>query len=196
MWEISGYVAFEGGDRMAPCQNVGGDTEGAEGVTFPAEGGDMGVTRSVLRSTVQDPSERARARGEVVALSSVREAPGWKVARVPVSEAEEGLAGAVLALWNERTRQRLASREWLAKVVMRIREHPELDLDDHERIIEAALSDPWWSGAPSISVVYGNATQFERSMEQERAGTPARPARYGRGLSAGQILERYGKGAA
>jgi len=200
VWEISGYRRHEGLDAGVSECHPGGDTEGAGGVTYRAEGGDMGVTRSVPRATVMDPSTTARARGGVVVALPNVGSVGWKVDRAAVTPAEDGLARAVLALWNDRVGQRLSAREWLAKIVLRIREHPELDLDGHERVIEAALADPWWRGAPTVAVVYGNGAQFERCIVQ--MGSPAgdgKPARYGRGLSARQVLERYageGGGAA
>lgn len=196
VWDIEGYRRHEGLVAGVSECHPGGDVGVAVGVTSATEGGDMGVTRSVLRASVQDPSTTARARegGVVVALPNTGSV-GWKVDRLPVTPAEDGLARAVLALWNERAGQRLASREWVAKIVMRVREHPELDLDDHERVIESALNDPWWKGAATLAVVYGNGAQFERCIAQLDADpATARPARYGRGLSARQIMERYAGG--
>ena len=88
----------------------------------------------------------------------------WSVGRKLVTASEEQLARAVLAAWNVRTGQVLASRDWLAMIVMRIREHPELELVDHERVIDSALANPWWQGAPSPNVVYGSGAQLERSL--------------------------------
>lgn len=160
VYSIVGYrvhEGIEGGDNMAPRQGVGGDMDGTGGVTSTTPGGDVGVTRSVLDPPLnrQDPSVGSPSRGTVVALHGSRpEKPGWKVAGRPVAEAEGGLARAVLELWNDRTGQRLTAKEWVAKIVMRVREHPELDLDAHELVIEAALRQPWWSGPASPSVVY------------------------------------------
>jgi len=193
VWEISGYRRHENLDGGVSECRPGGDTGVAEGVTSAAEGGDVGVTRSVPRATVQDPSTTSRARGTVVALPN-RGSAGWKVARKAVTPAEDGLARAVLSSWNLRTGQSLVAKEWLAKIVLRIREHPELDLTGHERVIDAALADPWWTGAPTVSVVYGNGAQFERCIVQMGSPAGPRPARYGRGLSARQVLERYAGG--
>jgi hypothetical protein len=71
------------------------------------------------------------------------------------------------------TGQRLASTDWLAKIVMRLREHPELGYDDHVEIILANLNHPWWSGPPTPSVIYGNGAQFERAMMTQAHGTTA-----------------------
>lgn len=187
-----------GGDNLSP----GGDIHDSEGVTFTTSG----VTQ-MSPDPLEDPSrtrpEPTHARGTVVALSgSALEVPAggapWKVDRVYVTEAEGGLARAVLAMWNERTGQSLTSKDWLAKIILRIREHPELDFDSHEHVVTVALNDPWWSGPASPSVVYGNGAQFERCVEHVRAGgaSSSKPARFGRGLSARQIGEMFGEGGA
>ncbi len=117
---------------------------------------------------------------------------GWKVDRKPVTEEEEQTARAVLAVWNAHTDQTLSSQDWLAKIVMRIREHPLLHQIDHETVITAVLNDPnpWWSGHPSPSIVYGNGAQFERCLTLVRNGhAPRRETkRYGRGVTPGEAL--------
>lgn len=90
--------------------------------------------------------------------------PPAKVDRRAVSAVEADLAVAVLAEWNRQTDQNLRSRDWLAKIVMRIREYPDLVLVDHAHVIAAALAKPWWKGDANPSVVYGNGAQFERSI--------------------------------
>jgi hypothetical protein len=113
------------------------------------------------------------------------------VGKKKVTAAESELAVAVLAAWNERTGQSLGSREWLAKIVMRHREHPKLSVDEHSAVIASALADPWWTGAPSPAVVYGNGAVFEtslvRSVNGNQGGKPA--MRYGRGMTTQQILD-------
>lgn len=86
------------------------------------------------------------------------------VARKPVSSIEAWTAKEILAYWNGRTEQRLAAPDWLAKIISRIREHPELSVDNHCEIINANLAHPWWTGPATPSVVYGNAAQFERAI--------------------------------
>ncbi len=109
----------------------------------------------------------------------------------PVAPDHAVLAAHVLGEWNQQTGQKLKSREWLGKIVMRIRENPDLTAEDHAHVIHSALADPWWKGAPTPSVVYGNGAQFERCMEQARSGPakPKAPARkYGYGVTAAEIL--------
>lgn len=95
----------------------------------------------------------------------------WRVDRQRVSEDEDTLARLILLDWNSATGQTLVSRDWLAKIIMRVREHPELTVDDHAAIVRANLAEPWWKGPPTPAVVYGNGAQFERAMMQARNPT-------------------------
>lgn len=97
---------------------------------------------------------------------NVRERNGraWQVDRRPVTELEERRATEVLATWNELAGQQLTARDWLASIVMRDREHPELTVEQHRELIKRNLDAPWWKGAASPSVIYGSAAQFERAM--------------------------------
>lgn len=106
---------------------------------------------------------------------SKREGPterAWRVDGKPATDAERLLAQQVLAAWNRLAGQQLTAKTWLAKIVMRLREHPELGLDEHEQIIGSTLRHPWWRGVPSPSVIYGNDAQFERQLT-EAARSPA-----------------------
>jgi hypothetical protein len=98
------------------------------------------------------------------------------VDRKRTTEGERVFAGKVLDHWNDATGQRLSSPDWLAKIIMRMREHPEVVLTDHMRLIDAALADPWWRGDPSPSVVYGNGAIFERCLSRGQAAAPAERA--------------------
>lgn len=92
--------------------------------------------------------------------------PPARVDRKLVTEAEATLAVQVLAAWNRATSQSLRSGEWLGKIIRRLREYPELDLAAHEHVIDVSLARPWWKGAPSPSVIYGNGAQFERQLAE------------------------------
>lgn len=96
--------------------------------------------------------------------------PGPKtVDRKPTTPDERTFAWAILREWNQCFGQDLRSHDWVAKIIMRIREYPEATLADHTLIIETAKAHPWWKGPPTPSVVYGNGAQFERSIQQVRA---------------------------
>jgi hypothetical protein len=92
-----------------------------------------------------------------------------KVAGRKVSDAERTLADEVLAEWNRQTGQSLRAPDWKSKIILRHREKPHLTAADHAVVIGVALADPWWQGPATPSVVYGNAAQFERTLEHVRA---------------------------
>lgn len=100
---------------------------------------------------------------------NVRErTPTWRVNRHVVTVHEQELSQQVLAAWNTLTGQVLTNRDWRSMIVSRLREHPELELADHERVMKAVLAEPWWQGAPSPNVIYGSGAQFERSLTAAR----------------------------
>lgn len=122
-----------------------------------AQGGNSVMPKPSLvqPSESEGPSERRR-----------------RVDRKPVTDDEALLAQLVLAAWNRATGQSLRAQGHLDKIIRRIREYPELDLDAHEHIIQVAISHPWWRGTPSPNVIYGNDTQFERQLtEASRSAT-------------------------
>jgi hypothetical protein len=88
----------------------------------------------------------------------------------------------LLAAFNQLTESRHFRKEWVAKIVMRLREHPDLTIDDHLRVLTYSIDHPWWRGRPSPAVVYGNAALYEQRVEEERA-----PAADGRGMTADEI---------
>lgn len=97
----------------------------------------------------------------------------WRVAGKVVTDAEYNTAATILNEWNAMTGQSLRSTDWLAKIVMRHREHPELTTAEHAEVIRWNLARPWWQGPPTPSVVYGNGAQFERAMMATDYGTTA-----------------------
>lgn len=94
------------------------------------------------------------------------------VDRRKVTDAEYDLAAAILAEFNARAGSRYDASDWIAKIVMRIRERPQLTLDAHRVVIERAFENRWWPGAASPSVIYGNAGLFERTMHSAVALQP------------------------
>jgi hypothetical protein len=97
-----------------------------------------------------------------------------KVDRRPVTDDEYAVAAGALAAFNERAGTRYASADWIGKIVLRVRDHPALPVAAHAVVIDAAFRDPWWTGPPSPSVVYGNAALFERCLHA--AANPAETA--------------------
>ncbi len=133
--------------------------------------------------TAKEPSE-----------SRVREKLG-RVDRKPVTQDEQLHAEAILRYWNTLAKQDLTSKDWLGKIIMRLREHPDLPISTHYEAIYHVLNDPdpWWTGPPSPSIVYGNGAQFERCLTATSNGyqTRKQPMRYGRGLTTSQLIERF-----
>lgn len=102
---------------------------------------------------------------------------------------EWDLAQAVLDAWNTATGSNppFRSTEWIRKIVMRIREHPELREPDYQELITRALGNPWWDGSASPSVVFGNGALFENVLVSN--GATKRKRRYGTGVTAGEMGE-------
>lgn len=90
-----------------------------------------------------------------------------RVAGRKVTDAEHDLCDAVLAAWNA-VNDTAYEAAYRTPVVMRLREHPEVDLARHEAIIATAFDDPWWNDdAPQPSVVYGNPAVFEAALNRQ-----------------------------
>ncbi len=100
---------------------------------------------------------------------------------------ERELALRVLEAFNEMTGSNppFTSVGWVKKIVLRVREHPELGLDQHIDVVRRALANPWWDGPASPSVVYGNGTVFEQALVSN--GATKRKRRYGTGVTAGEL---------
>jgi hypothetical protein len=100
-----------------------------------------------------------------------------------VTEAERAIAAAALAAINAAAGTVYTLSAHLAMIVGRVFEHPELSADDHRAIVAAVFRAPWWTGIPGPQVIYGNAAQFERSIEMWR--NPAPPT--GKGTKDGRL---------
>jgi hypothetical protein len=146
-------------------QESRGDQPETAGDSRPEPPGDS-QNQEVPNQETVDPPPRAPL-AEVVRIGAVD--------RKRVTEDERDLAVTILDRWNEIAGQHLRSSEWLRKIVMRIREHPELGALEHDRIIAAALrpGNRWWKGEASPSVVYGNGALFEKCVMQAANGSTA-----------------------
>lgn len=111
-----------------------------------------------------------------------------KVDRRPVKVEHEQLAREILTEWNSQTGQALTAKGWLAKIVMRIREHPGMTLDEHAVVIARTLAHPWWKDDPSPSVLYGNDACFDKALHTGNGNGNGHGAlRYGRGVTTGHL---------
>lgn len=111
-------------------------------------------------------------------------APIRNVDRIPVTNDEVRFAAVILGDFNAQAGTRFTLATWGPKIIMRIREHPELGVAQHREVVAANLAAPWWRGRATPSVIYGSAEQFERSMAT--VGATA-----GRGLTP-EEMETYG----
>lgn len=116
--------------------------------------------------------------------------PPFRVDGTVTTGAELSLSVAILGHWNGATGQALRSKEWHRRIILRIREYPELTLEEHAALIDAALGDPWWRGAPKPDVVYGNGAQFERVMADRAGGNGSASKRFGRGVTSDELRQR------
>ena len=89
-----------------------------------------------------------------------------QVNEVDTDARERKLGWAVLDSFNRTFGTHFRAKDHVAKIIRRIREHPGLYLEEHEQVIERMAKVPWWEGKPSPNVIYGNAAQFERSMQE------------------------------
>lgn len=165
------------------------------GATPPGRGATRARSLPGEPSTDLEPSTESPAAREVAVIVTRR---GWSVDRKPVTDVEDDLARGVLTAYNTATGQARSSKDAMAMIVMRIREHPELSLDEHAFVIETAIANPWWKDATNPNVIYGNGNIFESSLEAAKAVArgqpsggkePKEPLRYGRGMTTKQMLE-------
>lgn len=95
--------------------------------------------------------------------------PRPKVGGKLVTDQELSLATAIIAAFNEAAGTSLTVLPHLTPVVMRIRERPTLTAAQHGKIIEAVFAaEHWWTDPPGPRIIYGNAAQFEQSIELAR----------------------------
>lgn len=93
-----------------------------------------------------------------------------RVAKKVVTDQEYDLASAVIASFNTAAGTSLSVDPHLTPIVGRIRERPDLTADHHRVLIEAVFAaEHWWTDPPGPRIIYGNAAQFEQSLEIARA---------------------------
>lgn len=126
---------------------VMGDISGSSRVT------PMSPQPSVEPSVEPPSSLNARARTKL-----------GKVDGKPTTPGECSLASAILREFNDRAGTNFTAKDWLRSIVMRVREHPELDEAHHKRVIDKVFEEPWWQGQATPSVLYGNGRVFETAL--------------------------------
>lgn len=121
---------------------------------------------------VEPEGDVARATPRVMVASKFLTADEWAIAERAIA-VFNGQNGSTLSLLGTRGQP----TESLKRIVMRAREHPELDPDAHEAIVKRNFAHPWWSEskAGGVGVIYG-PNAWQRAMVSE--GRPTRPRRF------------------
>lgn len=149
---------------------------------------------TTLRTDADTPSAPVRNERKEVRESKLKDPPvsppgtGLVANKRPVTSPELHLAQHVLEAFNDATGSNppFRSDDWIRKIVLRCREHPELLLADHVLIMNRTLANPWWDGPASPAVIYGNGACFEQAaVARNGNGRPKR--RYGTGMTATEI---------
>lgn len=155
-------------DNLSPTQDDQQDKMSSPDrtlVSYPAR-----TVPSRLEPSPSNKPSRTNKKIEVGVIPKIGVISPATVNKAVVTRDEGNLSAEILGRWNEITGQSLSSKEWLTKIILRIREKPELSVEDHAFIIKANCDDPWWTGDPNPSVIYGNGAQFERSMIKAASG--------------------------
>ena len=142
-----------------------------------------------VSKTAPEPSEEKPVQEPPVVPA--RAEPPWpgKVDRKAVTVREGELATAILAEFNRVSNRRFSSKGALTKIILRIREHPDVTLAGHAATIEHSFRAPWWRGDPSPSVVYGNDALFERALNAAAAAVAGTDA--GRRILTPEEMDTY-----
>lgn len=101
---------------------------------------------------------------DMLGLSDLAKREPQRVGGKLVRSHEHDLTDEILAVFNEATGKRFAGVEWRRAIIGRIREHPELTLADHRRVIEQQMAAPWWKGDPTPAVIYGKGSVFDSAL--------------------------------
>lgn len=147
--------------------------DGSETVNRPPGGQNRpaaGHQDDIQDATDQEQSPPSPPGGELDAVHPANRPS--KVNRKAVTDGEYERASAILAAFNRHAGTRYGSKDYISKIVSRIREHPELDVHAHAVVIYRSLAAPWWSGPPSPSVIYGNESLFERCVHAAASTEP------------------------
>lgn len=153
--------------------NTGANSAG--GQNFPGQSSTSEVSQIAPEPsvTVSSSSSFTRARGK---------SPG-SVNGKAVSAEEHAQCDEILDAFNEATGKKFAAAEFRRGIIMRMREHPEVTLDEHRSLIGFQVAHPWWSGDPTPSVIYGKGSTFDRALNGARGSANGRGGENGIDLS-------------
>jgi DNA-binding transcriptional MocR family regulator len=131
------------------------------GSEYDPPGSGSAPSRASSRGEAREPNERPPVGP-----------PIGSVDRVPVTTGEHAMALLILDAFNDIFGTTLRSVDHLRKIIMRIREYPEMTLPQHRDVIARNARSPWWKGKATPSVIYGNGALFERAMLVEPEDGP------------------------
>lgn len=96
------------------------------------------------------------------------------IGKVRVTDAEHDQVDTLLGLFNELAGgKRFAGKSWRESIIRRLRDHPELPLDEHEALVRFQFEHPWWKDDPTPNVIWGNDRVFDRTLNRS-ASDPGR----------------------
>jgi len=100
---------------------------------------------------------------------SASKEPRPRVGGKLVTDEEVKLASSIIASFNKQAGTSLSVRPHLTPIIGRVRERPTLTASQHGKIISAVFAaEHWWTDPPGPRIIYGNAAQFEQSIELAR----------------------------
>jgi hypothetical protein len=145
--------------------NRGGDK--SPGVASDARGGGTAPPKPSKRtvsssSSVSEPDMRLLDEPATPRLLS--EVGGQEVTRE-----EYALAVQALGAFNEAADRNFSGKDWLAAIIRRQRERPELTLERHREAVRATFNGRrWWKGDPHPGLVWGSGKAFDMALNRVR----------------------------
>lgn len=112
-------------------------------------------------------SRTGAAMNENLLDESASVSKGWApqtVSKQRVTKLEQEWTDSLLDLFNERAGKKFSGKSWRESIIRRLREHSDMDLTDHTRLVEEQFAHPWWQGDPSPNVIWGNDRAFDRAV--------------------------------
>jgi biotin operon repressor len=87
-----------------------------------------------------------------------------------VSRQEDSLAKAILGAFNRAFGKDFRGRDHYASIVMRIRERPDLTLEDHAAlVVKVSSGERWWRGSPSPKIIYGTSKALDAALNRDES---------------------------
>lgn len=85
-----------------------------------------------------------------------------------LTDDEQQLVDSLLRAFNVEANGIYSASKWSDRIVACLRAHPDLTEKDHLRVVRNVFRKPWWTGAPTPGVIWGNLAQFEKCVAEAR----------------------------